>query len=142
MGWRFWTPGAGRDLIDHHGQHGKQSTRGILVKGAEQHPHLARHSRMATSGVRRTSTRVRLPLPGDSRPLVLGQVVDGMHPYDPPAQGKPNDPMLPIGVDQVVHRQGPRNPRAFSPPPWAHPRICSTKACAAWLFPDVKKYLD
>jgi hypothetical protein len=39
---------------------------------------------------------VRLPLPGDSRPLVLGQVVEGMHPDDPPAQGKPNDPMLPI----------------------------------------------
>src|SRR5690606_38819928 len=39
---------------------------------------------------------VRLPLPGDSRPLVLGQVLTGMQPEDPPVEGKKNDTMMPI----------------------------------------------
>jgi hypothetical protein len=30
-------------------------------------------------------------------PLVLGQVVEGMHSTDPPAKGAKNDPMMPIG---------------------------------------------
>ena len=37
-----------------------------------------------------------LPLPGDSLPLVLGQVVAGMKFDDPPLAGPKNDPMMPI----------------------------------------------
>ena len=95
-----WDGGFGRQVlgetwIDHHGRHGIQSTRGLFVKGAASHPILG--------GIRNGEIwgptdvyEVRLPLAGDSRALVLGQVVDGMHPNDPPAPGKPNDPMLPI----------------------------------------------
>ncbi len=40
---------------------------------------------------------VHLPLPGDSKPLVLGQVLDGMRPDSKkPAAGEQNDPMMPI----------------------------------------------
>jgi type 1 glutamine amidotransferase len=95
-----WDGGFGRQVlgetwIDHHGEHGIQSTRGILVKGAENHP-ILRGIRDGDIWGPTDVYEVRLPLPGDSRPLVLGQVVDGMHPDDPPAQGKLNDPMLPI----------------------------------------------
>src|SRR5581483_192480 len=39
---------------------------------------------------------VRLPLPGDSQTLVLGQILTGMNPTGPPLQGEKNDPMMPI----------------------------------------------
>jgi hypothetical protein len=39
---------------------------------------------------------VRLPLPGDSQPLLLGQVVAGLTPDTPPVQGGKNNPMMPI----------------------------------------------
>ena len=95
-----WDGGFGRQVlgetwIDHHGRHGEQSTRGIIAQGAESHPIL----RGIHSGDIWGPTdvyKVRLPLPGDSRPLVLGQVLEGMQSNDPPAPGKPNDPMLPV----------------------------------------------
>ena len=39
---------------------------------------------------------VRLPLPGDSEPLVLGAVLEGMQPGDQPIEGEKNDPLMPI----------------------------------------------
>jgi hypothetical protein len=39
---------------------------------------------------------VRLPLPGDSKVLVLGQVLGGMKPTDEPVTGKQNEPMMPV----------------------------------------------
>lgn len=85
----------GETWVSHHGQHGKQSTRGVLAPGAEGHPILR--------GVRGEDIwgptdvyGVRLPLPGDSKPLVLGAVLEGMKPDDKPVAGKQNDPMMPI----------------------------------------------
>jgi hypothetical protein len=97
---KTWDGGFGRQVlgetwINHHGEHGKQSTRGILVKAAESHP-ILRGIHDGDIWGPTDVYEVRLPLPGDSRTLVLGQVVDGMHPNDPAAAGKPNDPMLPI----------------------------------------------
>jgi len=95
-----WDGGFGRQVlgetwIAHHGQHGRESTRGIFAKGAEQHP-ILRGIRDGDIWGPTDVYEVRLPLPGDSRALVLGQVVAGMHATDPPAQGKANDPMMPI----------------------------------------------
>ncbi|MGC8644568.1 MAG: ThuA domain-containing protein [Isosphaeraceae bacterium] len=95
-----WDGGFGRQVlgetwIDHHGHHGKQSTRGIIAPGEEGHPIL----RGIKSGDIWGPTdvyRVRLPLPGDSKPLVLGQVLEGMHPTDPPVSGPQNEPMMPV----------------------------------------------
>ena len=39
---------------------------------------------------------VRLPLPGDCRPLVLGQVLSGMNPNDKPVAGPKNNPLMPV----------------------------------------------
>jgi hypothetical protein len=95
----------GETWINHHGKHGWQSTRGIVVKGQESHPVL----RGIQDGDIWGPTDVygvRLPLPGDSQPLVLGQVLSGMSPDDPPAGPStdekstlvvhPNEPMMPI----------------------------------------------
>ncbi len=95
-----WDGGFGRQVlgetwIAHHGKHGLQSTRGIISPGQENHPIL----RGIQSGEIWGPTdvyEVHLPLPGDSQTLVLGQVLSGMHASDPPVEGKPNDPMMPV----------------------------------------------
>jgi type 1 glutamine amidotransferase len=95
-----WDGGFGRQIlgetwINHHGQHGKQATRGIVAEDQAQHPIL----RGIKSGDLFGPTDVygvRLPLPGDSQPLILGQVVTGMNESDPALEGKKNDPMMPV----------------------------------------------
>jgi type 1 glutamine amidotransferase len=85
----------GETWVNHHGHHGKEATRGILAPGARQHPIL----RGIEDGEIFGPTDVygvRLPLPGDSKPLVLGQVVAGMKPADPAVDGSKNDPMMPV----------------------------------------------
>ncbi|XZE51648.1 ThuA domain-containing protein [Planctomycetaceae bacterium SH139] len=85
----------GETWINHHGHHKVESTRGIIPAEAGSHPLL--------SGIESGDIwgptdvyGVRLPLPGDSQPLVLGQVLQGMSPQDQPVDGKKNDPMMPI----------------------------------------------
>jgi len=85
----------GETWIRHHGQHGKQSTRGILNPKEAQHP-ILRGIRDGDIWSKTDVYETRLPLPGDSRVLVFGQVLSGMNPNDPPAAGKVNDPMMPI----------------------------------------------
>jgi type 1 glutamine amidotransferase len=112
-GWRSqeWEGGFGRQVlgetwISHHGQHGKQSTRGNIAKGAESHP-IVRGIKDGDIWGPTDVYGVRLPLPGDSRPLVLGQVLAGMSPSDLPVSGKQNDPMLPIAwVKTYTAKQG------------------------------------
>ena len=101
-GWQSkeWDGGFGRQVlgetwISHHGQHGKQSTRGVIAPGMKDHPIL----RGIEDGDIWGPTDVygvRLPLPGDSKPLVYGEVLEGMHPTDKAVSGKPNDPMMPV----------------------------------------------
>src|SRR5206468_12236283 len=93
-GWRIqeWDGVFGRQVlgetwISHHGQHGKQSTRGILARGAESHP-ILRGIKDGDIFGPTDVYGVRLPLPGDSNPLVLGQVLTGMKSSDPPVSGK------------------------------------------------------
>ncbi len=85
----------GETWINHHGEHGKQSTRGLCNSGEAK-------NRILT-GIRDGDLwsatdvyEVRLPLPGDSRVLVYGQVLTGMNPSDPPVAGALNNPMMPI----------------------------------------------
>jgi hypothetical protein len=57
---------------------------------------------------------VRLPLPGDSRPLVLGQVVSGLTPETPPVEGQKNDPMMPIAWTKTYTIEGGPAGRVFT----------------------------
>jgi type 1 glutamine amidotransferase len=85
----------GETWISHHGDHGRQSTRGVLAKGMEDHP-ILRGIKDGDIWGPTDVYGVRLPLPGDSQPLVLGQVLSGMKPSDKPASDKKNDPMMPV----------------------------------------------
>jgi len=96
-GSKEWPGGFGRQVlgetwINHHGHHGKQSTRGIITG---DHP--------ITSGIKDGDVwgptdvyGVRLPLPEGCQPIVLGQVLVGMKPGDDPLEGEKNEPMMPV----------------------------------------------
>ncbi len=106
-----WDGGFGRQVLGetwagHHGHHGVQSTRGVIVEKMRSHPVV----RGCTDiWVPTDVYTVTLPMPDGVQPLVLGQVLEGMQPGDKPIvgeyvreiQGKriattPNDPMMPV----------------------------------------------
>ncbi|MDA0195123.1 MAG: ThuA domain-containing protein [Bacteroidetes bacterium] len=118
-----WKEGFGRFIlgekwISHHGSHRHQSTRGLTAPGAEGHPILNGIAEGEIWGPTDVYG-VRLPLPGDSQPIILGQVINRAGEYDendvlygmrisdnevagidPEAKGDkkydPNQPMMPV----------------------------------------------
>jgi hypothetical protein len=95
-----WDGGFGRQVlgetwISHHGHHGQESTRGIIAPGETGHP-ILRGIKDGDIWGPTDVYGVRLPLPGDSKPLVFGQVVENMSPTGEPVNGKKNDPMMPV----------------------------------------------
>ena len=85
----------GETWIEHHGAHGKEGTRGIIAPGQEKHP-ILRGIRPGTIFGPTDVYRVRLPLPGDSVPLVLGQVTQTLKPDSAAVTGEKNSPMMPV----------------------------------------------
>ncbi len=85
----------GETWVNHHGQHGKQSTRGVFAKGQENSP-ILRGIRDGGIWVPTDVYEVRLPLAAGFTPLVYGQVLTGMNPADPAVAGAQNDPMMPV----------------------------------------------
>jgi hypothetical protein len=101
----------GETWINHHGDHGRQSTRGLVAPGAEKHPILRSiHDIWGPTDV----YEVRLPLPDDSNPLVLGQVLEGMKPTDRPVAGKKNDPMMPIAWTKTYKTESGKMGKSFT----------------------------
>tara|TARA_Y100001934_G_C12360943_1_gene780713 strand:+ start:858 stop:1925 length:1068 start_codon:yes stop_codon:yes gene_type:complete len=97
---KFWQGGFGRAIlgekwISHHGNHGQESTRGLIADGARQSP-IIRGIKDGDIWGPTDVYEVRLPLPGDSQVLVFGQVLSGMKPTDPPTIGEKNNPLMPI----------------------------------------------
>jgi type 1 glutamine amidotransferase len=95
-----WDGGFGRQVlgetwINHHGDHGKQSTRGIIAPGQASHP-ILRGIKDGDIWGPTDVYGVRLPMSSECTPLVLGQSLVGMKPTDEPAPGKVNDPMMPV----------------------------------------------
>ncbi len=134
-----WNEGFGRLVlgekwISHHGHHKHQSTRGVPAPGQETHP--------IWNGIEAGEIwgptdvyGVRLPLPGDSQPIVMGQVINrageydeedplyGMKPTDdeiatvnPRAEdkGNPNDPMMPIAWTKSYQLPGGETGKVFA----------------------------
>ncbi len=69
----------GETWVAHHGHHKHESTRGIVVPEAASHP-ILRGIKDGDIWGPTDVYEVRLPLPGDSQPLVLGQVLTGCNP--------------------------------------------------------------
>jgi len=79
----------GETWVDHYGDHGEESTRGIIAEGMKDHP-IVRGCKdiWGPTDVYEVST-----LSGDSRPVVMGRVLRGMKPDSPPNTDKE---MLPV----------------------------------------------
>lgn len=115
---KTWPKGFGREVlgenwVNHHGSHGKESTRGIIVKGEEKHPILRGIKDGDIWGPTDVYT-VNLPLPGDSKPLVMGQVLEGMKPTDKPVMNKKNDPMMPVAWVKSYTGKSGKTARVFN----------------------------
>ncbi len=113
-----WSGGFGRQVlgetwISHHGNHGVESTRGVIAPGMEEHPILRGIQDGDIYGPTDVYT-VRLPLPDDCQPLVLGQVLVGMDPQDKPVEGAKNDPMMPIAWTKSYSPSADKTARIFT----------------------------
>ena len=113
-----WDGGFGRQVLgetwrNHHGHHGSQSTRGVIAPGEAEHPILKGIQAGDIWGPTDVYG-VRLPLPGDSRPLVLGQVLSGMKPTDAPVDGPQNKPMMPVAWVKTYKTQAGKTARVFA----------------------------
>lgn len=92
-----WPGGFGQQVlgdtwISHHGNHKHESTRGIINEENKNHPILR--------GVKDvwgpTDVYGITHLTEDADVLLLGQVLTGMKPTDPPVTGPKNNPMMPL----------------------------------------------
>ncbi len=113
-----WEGGFGRQVlgetwIDHYGRHGKEATRGLIAPDAAGHPILKGIKDGDIFGPTDVY-KVRLPLPGDSKPLILGEVVDGMNPTDPPVKGEKNDVKMPVAWVKTYTSKADKTGRVFN----------------------------
>ncbi len=99
--WSFnseeWPGGFGQQVlgdtwIAHHGNHGKESTRGIIDQENAAHPIL----RGVSDVWGPTDVYALKNLPADATVLLWGQTLDGMTPDSEPVEGEKNDPMVPV----------------------------------------------
>ncbi len=113
-----WEGGFGRQVLGetwvaHHGDHGKQSTRGVIAPGAESDP-IVRGIAPGSIWGPTDVYAVRLPLAGDGKALVLGQVVADMTPGGKAIEGAKNDPMMPIAWTRTYTGAAGKPARVFT----------------------------
>ena len=119
-----WPGGFGQQVlgetwVSHHGNHGRESTRGVINPQFKNHPILI--------GVEDiwgpTDVYGIIHLPRDAQVLVYGQVLDGMKPTDQPVAGPKNNPMMPLVWIRQHRGEGGKTSRI----------ICSTIGAAVDL---------
>lgn len=103
----------GETWVTHHGHHGHESTRGIVQEAQQDHPIVRGISEGSIWGPTDVY-RVRLPLQGDAKPVVLGQVLAGMSADDEPVTGDKNTPMMPIGWTKTYQIAEGKRGRVFT----------------------------
>ncbi len=82
----------GETWVAHHGHHGREATRGVVPPEMKDHPIV----RGADDIFGPTDVYSIRELPDDSTVLILGAVLEGMDPSDPPVTDDRNDPMMPL----------------------------------------------
>jgi hypothetical protein len=92
-----WPGGFGQQVlgetwVDHHGSHGKESTRGVINGALKDSPVLRGVGEIWVP----TDVYAVTHLPKDARVLVWGEVLSGMKPSDSPVAGAKNHPMMPV----------------------------------------------
>jgi type 1 glutamine amidotransferase len=110
-----WPGGFGQQVlgetwVNHHGNHGVESTRGLVNEEFKDHPILRGVSDIwGPTDVYTVSHLTR-----DDKVLVRGQVLKGMKPTDPPVDGPKNDPMMPLAWIRTYQGEAGRAARVFT----------------------------
>ena len=101
----------GETWVAHHGQHGSQGTRGIIVPEAKESPILRGIEPGSIFG---TTDVYTVHLAEDRKPLVMGAVTDSMEPDSKTIPGPKNDPMMPVAWTQSYQLPGGKKGIAFT----------------------------
>lgn len=116
--WNSPTGGFGREILGetwvaHHGDHGHESTRGLIADGAADHP-IARGLAANPPWGPTDVYAVRLPLPEGCTPIIMGQLLAGMTADAPALEGPKNDPMMPVGWTRTFPAGSAKPQRVFT----------------------------
>jgi len=97
----------GETWINHYGRHQQESTRGLIAKGMENHPIVKGIDDIwGESDVYGITT-----LTGDSKPLIMGQVLAGMDPKDKP---NPDKKLVPVAWTKTYTGEKGKSARVFT----------------------------
>jgi len=97
----------GETWINHYGRHQQESTRGLIAKGMENHPIVKGIDDIwGESDVYGITT-----LTGDSKPLIMGQVLAGMDPKDKP---NPDKKLVPVAWTKTYTGEKGKTARVFT----------------------------
>jgi len=105
FGWQsqVWPGGFGKQVlgetwVSHLGTNHKEATRGVIEPSAQDDPIMRGVSDIfGDSGVYTVNP------PSDAKILLRGQVLNGVHPGDPPLEGRKNNPMQAVAWTRVYH---------------------------------------
>jgi len=112
---RDWPGGFGQQVlgetwVNHHGNHGVESTRGLVNPDLQASPIL----RGITDIWGPTDVYTVSHLPKDAQVLVWGLVLTGMKPTDPPVTNKKNAPMMPLAWTRSYTGESGKPARIFT----------------------------
>jgi type 1 glutamine amidotransferase len=97
----------GETWINHYGHHQRESTRGLIAKGMENHP--------IVKGIDdiwgESDVYGITALTGDSKPLIMGQVLSGMDPKDKP---NPDKKLVPVAWTKTYTGEKGKTTRIFT----------------------------
>ena len=97
----------GETWISHYGSHQKESTRGLIAKGMENHPIVK-----GIEGIWGPSDVYGITtLSGDSKPLIMGQPLMGMAPNDKP---NPDKELVPVAWTKTYTGRRGKAARVFT----------------------------
>ena len=100
----------GETWVAHHGNHGSESTRGVIAEGAKDHPVV----RGVTDVWGPSDVYAVRDLPAGSTPLVMGQILKGMDPDALPAEDDRNNPMMPVAWVRNYKSESGKEARVFT----------------------------
>jgi type 1 glutamine amidotransferase len=103
----------GETWVNHWGSHGHESTRGVFAPDASGSP-ILRGIKDGEIWCFTDVYEVHLPLLAGSTPLVMGQVLKGPTPGDPPLEGKKNTPMMPVAWTRTYTGPSGKPARVFT----------------------------
>jgi type 1 glutamine amidotransferase len=114
-GWKggFGKQVLGEQWVNHHGHHGKEGTRGIVVPGQEKNPILKGIAPGSIFGTTDVYTVVIDDLAKSSTPLILGEVTETLEADSKGVAGPKNNPMMPVAWTRLYKSPSGKEARVF-----------------------------